>query len=505
MTAKPSDPAKPSDQKAAAKPADPLAAKPADPLELDGVGQAELVRRGAISPLELVELSIARIEKWNPVLNAVIHEHFERARREAAGALPDGPFRGVPFLLKDLGAGNLAGDPNHWGTRFLREAGYREATTSYLVEKFRAAGLVIAGRTNVPELGAWTTTEPDAYGATHNPFDLTRSSGGSSGGAAAAVAARMVAMAHASDGGGSIRNPASQCGLVGLKPSRGRISLGPDLGESWAGMVFEFALTRSVRDCAVLLDAVAGNMPGDPYTATPPARPYRLELDAPPAHLRVGIWSDLPGGAVHPDCAGAARAAARALERLGHAVEDSRPAALGDEALMQPIVRIISSAQARAIDRFERVLGRALGPDDMDCDNWAVTEMGRQTAASQYLEAVEALHRMSRRVAAWWADGFDLLVTPTIPEPPPPLGELVPDPTQPLKGFLRSGALTPFLIPFNITGQPAVSLPLAWNAEGLPIGVQLVAGFGREDLLIRTGAQLEEAEPWATRRPPLLA
>ncbi|HTY19873.1 MAG TPA: amidase family protein [Myxococcota bacterium] len=474
----------------------------ADPLELDAVGQAELVRRGALSPPELLELAIARIEKRNPALNAVIHEHFERARREAAGTLPDGPFRGVPFLLKDLGVGNRAGDPIHWGTRFLRDAGYRAPTTSYLVEKFRAAGLVIAGRTNVPELGAWTTTEPAAYGPTRNPWDASRSSGGSSGGAAAAVAARMVAAAHASDGGGSIRNPASQCGLVGLKPSRGRISLGPDIGEAWAGMTFEFAVTRTVRDTAALLDAVAENMPGDPYTARLPGRPYAQEVGAPPGALRVGIWADLPGP-VHAECAGAAHEAARQLAGLGHRVEPARPAALGDESLMEWLVRVIASSQARIIDGFGRVLGRMLGPDDMDCDNWAVTELGQKVSASQYLEAVEQLSRFSRRVAAWWADGFDLLVTPTIPELPPPLGELVPDPAQPLKGFLRSGALTPFLIPFNVTGQPAISLPLSWSASGLPIGVQLVAAFGREDVLIRVAAQLEERAPWSHRRPPL--
>jgi len=478
--------------------ADPVA----DPLELDAVGQAELVQRAEISPAELLELSIARIEKLNPVLNAVIHEHFERARREAAGRLPDGPFRGVPFLLKDLGTGNAAGDPIHWGTRFLRDARFRAPTSSHLVEKFRAAGLVIAGRSNVPELGAWTTTEPAAYGATRNPWDASRSSGGSSGGAAAAVASRMVAAAHASDGGGSIRNPASQCGLVGLKPSRGRISMGPDIGEAWAGMSFEFAVTRSVRDSAALLDAVAGNMPGDPYTAVPPARPYRLEVGSGPGSLRIGLWTELPAP-VHPECVAAARAAATALERLGHRVEASRPAALGDDSLMQSLIRVIASSQARLIDAFGRALGRTLGPDDMDCDNWAVTEIGQQTSASQYLDAVDELSRFSRRVASWWASGFDLLVTPTIPEPPPPLGELVPDPAQPLKGFMRSAALTPFLIPFNVTGQPAISLPLATSAAGLPIGVQLVAGFGREDVLIRVAAQLEEQQPWSHRRPPL--
>jgi amidase len=480
------------------------AAQVTDPLELDAVGQAELVRRRALAATELVELAIARIEKLNPAVNAVIHQHFERARREAAGGLPDGPFRGVPFLLKDLALGNLAGDPIHWGTRFLRDAGWRAPTTSHLVERFRQAGLVFVGRTNVPELGAWTTTEPAAYGPTRNPWNLARSSGGSSGGAAAAVALRMVPMAHASDGGGSIRNPASQCGLFGLKPSRGRISMGPDAGEFWAGLSFEFAVTRSVRDAAALLDAVAVNMPGDPYVAERPPRPYRREADTDPGRLRVGFVAALPGRPVHPECAKAVEATARLLEEQGHDVRASHPRALEETDVGEALVRIIAGAQAQVVAGFEHALGRAIGADDMDSDNWIVTEMGRSVTAVQYLDAVDAIHRFSRRLCGWWAEGFDLLVTPTIPELPPPLGELVPDPAEPLKGFLRPGALTPFLIPFNVTGQPAASLPLAWSAEGLPIGVQLVAGFGREDVLLGVSAQLERARPWAERRPPLL-
>jgi amidase len=479
-------------------------AAPRDPLELDAVGQAELVRKRKISARELVDLAIARIERCNRAVNAVIHDHFERARREAAGTLPDGPFRGVPFLLKDLALGNRAGDPIHWGTRFLREAGWRAPRSSYLVEKFREAGLVVVGRTNVPELGAWTTTEPIAYGPTRNPWNLERSSGGSSGGAAAAVACRMVPMAHASDGGGSIRNPASQCGLFGLKPSRGRISMGPDHGESWAGMTFEFAVTRSVRDAAWLLDAVSGNMPGDPYVAERPARPFATEPHADPGVLRIGVLRALPDLVVHAECQAAVDGAARMLAELGHRVEDSHPDALGETTLLEPVVHIISSSQARDVATFEQALGRAIGADDMDADNWIVTEMGRKVSAVQYLEAVNAIHRFSRRVAAWWARGFDLLLTPTIPEPPPPLGELVPKPGHPLEGFLRSGALTPFLIPFNITGQPAASLPLHWSRDGLPIGVQLVAGFGREDVLLRAAGQLELLRPWTERRPPLL-
>jgi amidase len=289
--------------------------------ELDATDQAALVRKGEVSPLELVEGAIERIERLNPELNAVIHEHFERARDQARRPLPDGPFRGVPFLLKDLAGGNANGDPHHWGTRFLRDADFRSPTTSYLVEKFWRAGLVVVGRTNVPELGAWTTTEPEAYGPSHNPWNPAHSTGGSSGGAAAAVASGMVPMAHASDGGGSIRNPASQCGVVGLKPSRGRISLGPDVGEMWEGMTFEFAVTRSVRDTAALLDAVHGPMPGDPYTAPPPERAYVDEVGADPGTLRLGLLHGLEGVEVKPDCVAAVDSVARTLEDLGHRIE----------------------------------------------------------------------------------------------------------------------------------------------------------------------------------------
>jgi amidase len=302
-------------------------------------GQAELVRRGEVSPLELVNEAIGRIERLNPTLNAVIHQHFERARTQAATELPDGPFRGVPFLLKDLGAGNLKGDPIHWGTRFLRDAGYRAPTTSYLVEKFLEAGLVVVGRTNVPEFGAWTTTEPNAYGPTGNPWDTTRSSGGS----ASAVASRMIPVAHASDGGGSIRIPASECGLVGLKPTRGRISLGPDVGEFWEGMICEFAVTRTIRDAAALLDAVTGPMPGDPYVAGPPTRPYREEGRSAvrrPAHRSHERHKQQEGP---PRLCGRRRVGGSLLESLGHRVEPSHPAALEDPELVVGLMRVVAT------------------------------------------------------------------------------------------------------------------------------------------------------------------
>jgi amidase len=473
-------------------------------LALDAVGQAELVRSGDLSPLELVDVSIAQIEKWNPQVNAVIHEHFDRARTEAKGTLPDGPFRGVPILLKDLGAGHAEGDPLHWGTRFLKAAGHRAQFTSYLVAKLRAAGFIVVGRTNVPELGVWLTTEPPAYGATRNPWDLARSCGGSSGGAAAAVAAHMTAVAHAGDGGGSIRNPASQTGLVGLKPSRGRVSLGPEWGELWAGLISEFAITKSIRDTAALLDLLAGPMPGDPVLVQRQSRPYCMEAEAWPPPLRIGVLDHAGANRkVHPDCVAAVAAAAAQLSELGHHVEAAHPVAITDGTIDGLAVPVITAATALAVAQFEKAIGRTLGPDDFDPDNWAAIEMGRAVSGVQYAEAVEGIHRYSRRVGAWF-EKYDLLLTPTLPEPPPMLGDLVSRPGKPLEGFLRSAELTAFLVPFNVTGQPAMSLPLHWTAAGLPIGVQLVAAMGAEDNLIRVGVQLEEAVPWDARRAPLL-
>ncbi len=478
---------------------------PSEYASYDGLGLAELVADGKVSAGELVETAIGLIEELNPSLNAVIHKHYERAREEARAPLPEGPFRGVPFLLKDLAGGHRAGDPHHWGTRFLRDADYRPQTTAYLVDRFRQAGLVVVGRTNVPELGAWAVTEPEAYGPCRSPWNPDHSPGGSSGGSAAAVAAGIVPLAHASDGGGSIRNPASQCGLVGLKPTRGRISLGPDVGEMWAGMTFEFVVSRSVRDTAAMLDCVHGFMPGDPYGAVPPARPYAEEVGADPGALRVGVLARHDTAEIHPDCVAAAQAAGRLLEGLGHHVDDSHPKELAGSPLLGDTIMIIAASQARLVESLGECLGRELGPQDMDPDNWAVTESGQKVSATRYLAAVEAHHRYQRSVAAWWADGHDLLVTPTILAPPPKIGTFVPDPSKPLDAFVRSGSLLNFTIPFNVTGQPAISLPLHWNDAGLPIGVQLVAAFGREDLLLRVAAQLERAAPWSQRRPAVHA
>ncbi len=472
---------------------------------LDATAQAELVRRGEVQPIELVDAAIARIEQLNPRLNAVITPTFEKARAQARGAVPDGPFRGVPFLLKDLGA-HSAGDPFHGGMRLLRDAGWVAPHDTYFAARLRAAGFVFLGKTNTPELGLLPTTEPEAYGATHNPWDPARSPGGSSGGAAAAVASGMVPVAHATDGGGSIRIPAAHCGLVGLKPSRGRVSFGPDAGERWGGFSCENSVTHSIRDAAAILDVLAGVMPGDPYAAPSPRRPFSAEVGAAPGRLRVGLMTIAPGGMpVHPACVDAAREGARLLGDLGHAVEDSYPEALRDPEATRAFVRVVACSVARMLDAWGEKLGRTVGAADVEPLTWAVAELGRQASAREYLGAVEFVHAQGRRLAGWWQGGFDLLLTPTAAEPPPRLGEMASSADDPLSGFLRAAPFSTFTAPFNVSGQPAISLPLFWSADGLPIGVHLVAPYGREDLLLRVAAQLEQAKPWAARRPEIHA
>jgi len=474
-----------------------------DFARLDATAQAALVRSRQALPRELVDAAIARIERLNPAVNAVITPLFEKAR-EAAARAPDGPFRGVPTLLKDLVA-HSAGDPYHGGMRFLKQLAWTEAEDTYVVSKLRAAGFVFLGKTNTPELGPVPSTEPIAYGPTRNPWDRTRTAGGSSGGSAAAVASGMVPLAHGNDGGGSVRIPASACGLVGLKPTRGRTSLGPDLGEYWIGMAVEHGLCRSVRDTAALLDVLAGPMPGDPYFAAPPARPFRDEVGVPPGRLRVGYLDRTPGGQpVDPACRTAVQDAARLLESLGHQVEPSAPS-IGDPELVHACITVVVTGIARDLDHWSARTGRAIGPEDVEPHNWSSAEMGRQVTATDLLAAMQTVHAWSRRAAAWWRDGFDLLLTPTLPIPPPPLGHFDAAPDDPTVTLQRSGEFVMFTMPFNASGQPAVSLPLHWSADGLPIGVQLVAAYGREDVLIRIAAQLEEARPWADRWPALHA
>jgi amidase len=472
---------------------------------LDATAQAELVRSGRLSPREAVDAAIARIERVNPRLNAVIHPLFEKARAAAASAdLPAGPFRGVPIVVKDLLC-MTAGDPYHAGLRMLRDARFTAPADSYMAAKLRSAGFVIVGRTNTPELGSMTTTEPSAYGPSRNPWNVGHSTGGSSGGSAAAVAAGMTAAAEANDGGGSIRVPASACGLVGLKPSRGRISLGPELADMWAGCVSEGVVSRTVRDTAALLDVTAGYMPGDPYTAPPPARPYRDDVGAAPGRLRIGLMTRAPGGAVpvHAECVAAAESAVRLLAELGHEVAHAFPTALDDADSVADFSVIVTTGIVRDLVHWSRRSARPIDTTTVDDHNLALYEMGRGHTALDYVEAVERLQAHARTMLAWWASGWDVLVTPTMAEPPPRLGEFAPTADDPARGFTRSIPFAIFTSPFNVTGQPAISLPLHWTAGGLPVGVQLVAAYGREELLLRVAAQLEEAAPWRERRPPV--
>jgi amidase len=469
---------------------------------MDATAQAALVRRGEVSPAELVDDAIARIEKLNPQLNAVIHELFERARAEAGGTLPDGPFRGVPMLLKDLGA-ELEGTPFSEGTELAGD--YRSTVTQELTLRFQRAGFVICGKTNTPEFGIVPTTEPHRFGPSRNPWNTEHSTGGSSGGSAAAVASGMVPVAHANDGGGSIRIPASCCGLVGLKPTRARVSTAPQYGDLMGGLVAEHVVTRSVRDTAAILDATAGPVPGDPYWA-PPLRgaSFAAAVTAATTPLRVGVMVASPTGSeVHPDCVAAAEQAAVLCESLGHTVEPAALAVDGD-AFTAHFVNVWAASNAWDLIDWEERVGRTATEEDVEPLTWALTQIGRSLNGGQYLKSVQELQKITRQIAAYF-EGIDVLLTPTLAEPPVPLGTFDSPPDAPLTGLFRAAAYVPFTPPFNVTGQPGISLPLHWNDAGLPIGVQFVGRFGDEETLLSLAGQLEVAAPWSERRPPVSA
>ena len=475
-----------------------------DFADLDALACADLIRRGEASPLELVDAAIARIEKLDPEINAVPIRRFEKARDEASAPLPDGPFRGVPTLIKDLWS-HTAGDPFHKGMRFLKEHGWTEEHDTEHAARLRRAGFVFVGRSNTPEMGLQPTTEPEAYGPTRNPWNLGHSTGGSSGGSAAAVVAGMVPIAQATDGGGSIRIPASECGLVGLKPSRGRATCGPFSGDYTGGFSVELCVSTSVRDTAAFLDAVEGPGVGDPYVAPTPLRPYREEVGAEPGRLRIGIMAADPRGfaAIHPDCLRATTETGRLLESLGHTVEESFPPALAEPEIAMGVITYFATSVAAGIDHWSKRTGREITAGDVEGPTWALAEMGRSISGPQFWLAREQTFSHARRVAQWWAGGFDLLLTPTLPAPPPQLGFFRGTPENPLEGLARGAGFALFTAPFNASGQPAISLPLATSNDGLPVGVQLVAAYGREDVLIRIAAQIEEAAPWRDRRPAI--
>ncbi|MBI4408668.1 MAG: amidase [Gemmatimonadetes bacterium] len=470
----------------------------ADFERYDGLGLAELVRMGEVKPGELLDAAIARVEERNPAVNAVVTRLYDEARGAIAGGLPAGAFTGVPYLLKDLGA-LYTGAVTSYGSRLF--AGNVADHDSELTARLKRAGLVIFGKTNTPEMGLAPSTEPRLFGPTRNPWNQAHSAGGSSGGAAAAVAAGMLPMAHATDGGGSIRIPASCCGLFGLKPTRARNPLGPDAGEGWGGASVPHAVTRSVRDSAALLDATAGPDVGDPYWAPPPTGPFLAEIGREPGRLRVALtttpWNGQP---VDPECAEAATAAAKLCEELGHRVVEARPEV--DAAALGLAVRIIVGANVRAqLEARAAALGRTLTAEDVETVTWERAIDGVTATAADYARSIGVVHGTGRVVARFFTT-YDILVTPTMCQPPFPLGVLdmsSADPAAYLAGLLASIGFTSL---FNSAGNPAMSVPLAWSKSGLPIGVQFVAPFGAEASLFRLGAQLEAARPWAARRPP---
>ncbi len=469
---------------------------------LDATAQAEAVRRGDVSRGELVAAAIAQLERLDPTLGAMAAPLFEHARAELREVAADAPFAGVPFVMKDLGA-SFAGQPYYAGNRALRAIGYKAPEETYLARRFRLAGLVPIATTKTPEFGLQSTTQPLAFGPARNPWSLLHTPGGSSGGSSVAVAAGIVPLAHANDGAGSIRIPAAWCGLIGLKPSRGRIALEPTtIGRTLVG----FAVTKSVRDTAALLDAVHGNEPGDLYRLPPPVRPFLREVGADPGRLHVGLLTRMPGGTAHPEAVAAATGAAHLLETLGHHVEPSGPDALFEEERAWQGLVFGPVEYRLCLRELGRMLGRPVVEFDVEPYLWTVADPhGPSVSPEEYLEAAAAQQAWAVRVASWFAGGFDLLVTPTVPEPPPLLTYLDGSVLDPYTLLDRMARHLAFTEPFNVTGNPAISLPLHWTADGLPMGVQLVARVGREDLLLRVAAQLEAAAPWAGRRPPVFA
>lgn len=485
----------------------------------DGLGLAGLVRSGAVSPTELVAAAIARIEAQNPRLNAIIHPMFEQARRAALGAIPDGPFRGVPILVKDL-LSTVAGEPLRCGSRFLRD--HVAPADSEVVRRYRAAGFLIAGKTNTPEFGLTPFTEPALFGPTRNPWALDRTPGGSSGGSAAAVASGMVPVAGGGDGGGSIRIPASCCGLFGLKPSRGRVPTGPDIGQLWQGAVVEGVLTRSVRDSAAVLDAIGGPDVGAPYWTPAPERPFLDEVGREPRRLRIG-WTTTPmmGRSVDPAAVHAVEDAVQLLQQLGHIVEPAAPVVDGPALARAFLVMLCGELRGDIADA-ERFLGRKARAAEFEPATWALALLGEQLSAAEFVQAVRVLERTTRQVGQFFTE-WDLLLTPTLSTPPFPIGSLQPTGLEQAQlqvfgrlnarrllrwgGVLQQAAdqvfeFIPWTPVFNVTGQPAMSVPLWWTSDGLPVGVHFVAPAADEATLFQLAGQLERARPWFARTPP---
>ena len=463
----------------------------------DALGLGELVRKRAVSASELLDAAIGRAEKLDPRFQFMAQRHYERARSAIASGLPEGPFTGVPWLLKDLNtyiAGELTGN----GSRFFN--GFRPTVTSELVKRYEKAGFVIFGKTTSPELGLTGTTENRVTGQTRNPWDPTRVAGGSSGGAAAAVAAGVIPAAHATDGGGSIRIPASCCGLFGMKSSRGRIPMGPPRTEGWGGLSVHHAVTRTVRDSAAIMDATWGLEPGSRYSAPSPDGTFLSQVGKAPGKLRVALMTTpISGTPVDPEVAAANRDAGKLLESLGHHVTEAAPkldvATIG----WASFVLMASSVAADMRDRA-KLTGIPMGPDVLEPITLAMIAFGEKCTGMDFARANAALQSAAITVSQFMAD-YDVILSPTLAAPPLPLGRI---PLSPDVGFEEWGQRTATWSPYaqlaNLTGQPAMSMPLAMSAGGLPIGIMALGRYGEEALLFRLAGQVEQAAPWIGRR-----
>ena len=465
----------------------------------DGVGLADLVRKKQVSATELLDEAIARTAKVDPQINAIVVKHYDYARQQIDRGLPDGPFTGVPFLLKDLEL--LEGTKTTMGANIFKDNIADHSGT--LAQRFLKAGLTIFGKSSSPEFGLLPTSECRLFGPTRNPWNLDHSSGGSSGGAGAAVAARILPVAHATDGGGSIRIPASASGVFGLKPTRARNPAGPDRGEGWGGFSCGHVVSISVRDSAVMMDAVCGPEPSSPYVAPPPQRPFAQEVGRDPGRLRIAFTDKSPDGEpIDPEIAAAVRDVAALLAGLGHHVEERAPVLAGDPtAVMATIVGANTGLTLRLI---EQRFGRQMTGDDLERLTLASAQNAQSQTATDYVAAQLAAFQISRGLADFFQT-CDLFLSPTLCKPPVRIGEIdsMADDVSQIRPMMRR--YMPGTSMFNISGQPAMSVPLAWNKAGLPLGMMFAARFGDEAMLFRLAAQLEQVRPWKDKRPPVCA
>lgn len=463
----------------------------------DGLGLAELVRRGEVSPAELVDCAIERIEKHNGTLNAVVYKAYEQARRDAAGTLPDGPFRGVPFLIKDLGC-RVAGMPRTSGSRFLQNVVDDE--DSELTRRYRAAGVVILGKTNTPELGITGTTESALLGPCRNPWNPDHISGGSSGGAAAATAAGIVPLAHASDGLGSIRIPAACCGLFGMKTTRERNPAGPEHAGRAVGFSVDHVVSRSVRDSAAMLDATGAPEAASPYPAPHQERPYLEEMSTPPGRLRIAASSETPSGRpISNEVQRAFEDTVTLLQELGHEVIE-RGLGIDYRKLYRAQGAVAGANAAAQYQEHVALMGREAEPDEFEPLTWAGIKAGQRVSGEAALRGWRTLRAMNREVLTLF-ENVDVFLSPVMGTPPPQIGHIDPVNLTPREVSKRQAVVFPYTPPFNFTGQPAMSVPLAWSADGLPLGMQFAGRYADEATLYRLAAQLEEARPWRDRRP----